>query len=70
MNQRTGTRRLVSLQDAAEYLGVDVLTVRRRIASGDLNAFRVGSGPKAPIRVDLAQIDDELLRPIPTVANQ
>lgn len=62
-----GARRLVSLQDAAEYLGVDVLTVRRRIAAGDLQAFRIGSGTKPPIRVDLAQIDNELLRPIPTV---
>ncbi|MCX6399445.1 MAG: excisionase family DNA-binding protein [Propionibacteriales bacterium] len=64
-NSNLGQRQLVSLEEAADYLGVAVLTIRRRISSGELAAFRVGSGPKAPIRVDLRQIENELLRPIP-----
>lgn len=60
------TRQLVSLQDAAQFLGVTPLTVRRMIARGDLAAFRVGSSSKSPIRVDMAQIESELLRPIPS----
>ena len=58
-------RRLVSLQDAAAYLGISPLTVRRMISAGQLQGFRVGTGQRALVRVDMAQIDDELLRPIP-----
>ena len=56
--------RLVSLKEAADVLGVTPITVRRMISRGDLRGFRVGSGPKAPIRVDLS----EALRPIPAVS--
>lgn len=52
---------LVSLNEAAEYLGVTPLTVRRMISRGDLRGYKLGSGPKAPIRVDLTGA----LRPIP-----
>jgi len=58
----TGAR-YVSLQHAAEYLGVSVKTVRRMIARGDLPAYRLG--PRM-IRVDLGAVD-AALRPIPTV---
>ena len=36
------TRRLISLQDAAEQLDVTTKTLRRRIADGALPAYRVG----------------------------
>lgn len=58
--------RLVTLQVAAEILALSPQTVRRMIARGDLRAFRVGTSAAAPIRVDLNQIESELLRPIPT----
>lgn len=35
-------RRLVSLTEAAEILGLSVKTVRRYIAAGDLDAVRLG----------------------------
>lgn len=54
-------RRLVTLETAAEYLDVSQLTVRRRIASGQLRAYRLGA---RAIRVDLADVD-ALLLPIP-----
>jgi excisionase family DNA binding protein len=56
-------RKLVSLRSAAEHLGCSVKTVRRRIASGDLQAYRLASS--RVIRVDLAEVD-ALLKPIPT----
>jgi excisionase family DNA binding protein len=56
-------RNLVAVEAAAEYLGVAPLTVRRRIASGQLRAYRLG--PRI-IRVDLADVD-AMLEPIPTV---
>jgi len=57
-------RRLVSLDHAADYAGVCVRTIRRRISAGDLAAYRVG--PRL-IRVDLVELD-AMLRPIPTAS--
>lgn len=56
----------ITIADAAQILGLSTDTVRRRISEGALQAYRVGRGPKAPIRLDL----DEVLsyaRPIATV---
>lgn len=38
----TASRRLVSLVEAAEILGVSTKSVRRYIAAGDLDAVRLG----------------------------
>ena len=56
------TRRLDSIHNAAEYLGVSTKTIRRFIASGELTGYRAG---KRIIRVDLDELD-AMLRPIPT----
>jgi excisionase family DNA binding protein len=48
------TRRLVSIADTAEILGVSAKTVRRRIASGELDAVRLG---RRTIRVKTESID-------------
>jgi excisionase family DNA binding protein len=55
-------RQLVSLDEAAESLGLSRRTLRRRISDGTLPAFRVG--PRA-VRVDVADLE-RLARPIPT----
>lgn len=57
-------RRIGSLADAAESLGVNERTVRRYIADGRLTAFRLG--PRL-VRVDLAEVE-AMLHPIPTAA--
>lgn len=36
-------RSMVTIADAAELLGVSVWTVRRRIGSGELTAYRLGN---------------------------
>lgn len=56
------TRRYVSLDEAAEYLSVSPLTVRRRIAAGDLTGYRLGRS--RTIRIDLDELEG-MLRPIP-----
>ena len=56
-------RRLESISEAADYLGVSTKTIRRYIASGRLTGYR--AGPRL-IRVDLNELD-AVLRPIPTV---
>ena len=54
-------RRLASLQVGAEYAGVHVNTLRRRIAEGAVTGYRFG--PRL-IRVDLDELD-AMLRAIP-----
>lgn len=50
----TTPRRLISLSEAADALGVSVKTVRRYIAAGDLDAGRLG---RRTIRVRLDSLD-------------
>lgn len=50
----TTPRRLISLAEAAETLGVSTKTVRRYIATGDLDAVRLG---RRSIRVKTESID-------------
>lgn len=50
----TATRRLVSLPEAADILGLSVKTVRRYIASGDLDAVRLG---RRTIRIKTDSLD-------------
>lgn len=47
-------RRIVSIQDAAKYAGVNPKTIRRRIDDGTFKGYRFG--PRL-LRVDLAEID-------------
>jgi excisionase family DNA binding protein len=58
----TTRRRLASIPNAADYLGVSTKTIRRWISSGRVVGYR--AGPRL-IRVDLAELD-AMLRPIPT----
>ena len=50
----TPTRRLVTLPEAADILGLSVKTVRRYIASGDLDAVRLG---RRTIRIKTDSLD-------------
>lgn len=50
----------VSLGWAAEYLSVDVQTVRRLVKRGELPAYRLGS---KTVRVRLSDVD-AILRPV------
>jgi excisionase family DNA binding protein len=55
---------LISIQQAARDKSVHPDTIRRRIASGQLRAYRFGN---RLIRVNPSEVD-ALLRPIPTVS--
>jgi len=57
-------RKYAEIEAEAERLGVNPRTIRRRIADGTITGYRVGA---RSIRVDPAEIDKKLLRPIPTV---
>lgn len=59
----TPARRLRSIAFVAEYLDVDHTSVRRWIDRGDLRAYRLGSSPKAAIRLDLNEVET-FIRPV------
>ncbi len=52
----------VSLAQAAEILGISVRTLRRRIAAGELPAFRTG---RRIIRVRISDLE-RMLRRVPS----
>ncbi len=56
------TRSYESLRQAAERTGISIKTLRRRIAAGDLRAYRNGT---RILRVDPQDVD-RLMRPVPT----
>ena len=49
--------RLLTVCEVALTLRQSERTVRDKIASGDLRGVRIGSGPRAPIRVDAAELE-------------
>ncbi len=57
------TRRYITIAEAAEYLQISGRTVRRLITDGELNGYRMGRSGRT-IRVDLNEIDEQLMRPI------
>jgi len=62
MAQATARNRtLISVNAAADRLGLDPRTIRRYISDGMLRGYRVGS---TLVRVDQADVD-ALVRPIP-----
>lgn len=54
-------QRRITIKEAAERNGVSIWTIRRRVADGTLNAWRMPNGRS--IRLDADQVDN-LLRPI------
>jgi len=58
----------LQLSPAAQYCGLSVDTLRDRIRSGQLPAYRTGKGRNMPIVVKIADLD-AMLEPIPTVGN-
>jgi excisionase family DNA binding protein len=48
---------LLTVAEAARWTRLSEKTVRRRIAAGDLLAVRVGSSPRAPIRVPADELE-------------
>lgn len=55
-------RKYVSTRDAADYLGVSMKTIRRYVAAGDLNGYRLGSSRL--IKLDFDEVET-LARKIP-----
>jgi excisionase family DNA binding protein len=54
-------RRLLTLDQVAERLGVTRRTVERKVAQGVIPALQLG-GPRTPIRVDERELEEWLYR--------
>ena len=63
--RKTSVRDWKSTHEAAEYAGVCVRTIRRRILDGSLPAHRIG--PRL-LRIDRADLD-RLFTPVPAASN-
>ena len=48
---------LLTVAETARRLRQSEVTVRRKIADGSLPALKIGTGPRAPIRVDAAELE-------------
>ena len=59
-------RRWISLSEAADYCGLNEISIRRYIAAGKLRAYRVGS---KSIRLELSEVD-ALFTLIPAVVTK
>jgi excisionase family DNA binding protein len=53
---------LLTVGEVAERLKVSRWSVYRRVEAGELPAVRLGSGPRAPIRVDERELEAWLYR--------
>jgi excisionase family DNA binding protein len=51
----------MTVAQVARALAVAPKTIRRRISSGELPAVRLGHGPKAPVRIDRADVQEMLV---------
>lgn len=49
--------RFYTVQEMANMLKVSIITIRRAIKAGRIQAFRVGSGAKSPYRIAGTEID-------------
>ncbi|MCW2560338.1 MAG: DNA-binding protein excisionase family [Mycobacterium sp.] len=59
------SRRYISINEAAEYLGISTKFVRNLIMEGEISGYRIGSYARhRTLRVDLDEIDEKLMRPI------
>jgi excisionase family DNA binding protein len=59
------SRRYISINEAAEYLGISTKFVRNLIMEGEISGYRIGSYARhRTLRVDLDEIDEKLVRPI------
>jgi excisionase family DNA binding protein len=59
------SRRYISINEAAEYLGTSTQFVRNLIMEGEIKGYRIGSYARhRTLRVDLDELDKKLMQPI------
>lgn len=56
---------LLTRHEAAMRLHIGLRTLDRRLASSELKCYRLGDGPKAPVRISETQLQEYLERQLP-----
>jgi excisionase family DNA binding protein len=56
----THTPELLNVKQAAHFLGLSVPTLYRKVAAGEVPALKLGSGPRAVIRIDARELEQWL----------
>jgi excisionase family DNA binding protein len=56
---------LMTRKEAAKKLRIGVRTLDRRLATGQLKCYRLGDGPRAPVRISEEQLDAYLQKARP-----
>jgi excisionase family DNA binding protein len=51
---------LLTRHEAARRLQLSLRTLDRRIATGDIQVYRLGEGPRAPVRISEEQLAEYL----------
>ncbi len=49
--------RLYTRKEAAQLMKIGLRTLDRRIASGEIQCYRLGDGPRAPVRISQVQLE-------------
>lgn len=49
--------RLYTRKETAQIMKIGLRTLDRRIASGEIQCYHLGEGPRAPVRISETQID-------------
>jgi excisionase family DNA binding protein len=53
---------LLTVGEVAQQLGLSISATRRRVATGELRAIRLGEPPAAPVRVRADDLEDYVER--------
>jgi hypothetical protein len=61
-------KRIYTLEELGKILKLSALTLRRAVKAGKINVIRLGSGPKAQMRVTSAELDRILAGGMETTA--
>ncbi|GAT09364.1 helix-turn-helix domain-containing protein [Mycolicibacterium novocastrense] len=59
----TATPHFISLNDAATRTGFSTFTLRAKVNSGELPAYRISDKPRSAIRVKISDVD-ALFKPV------
>lgn len=59
---------LLTAKETAVMLGLTPATIRRKVAAGEIPAVRLGTRPRAPIRVPADELEEWLDAPLPAGA--
>lgn len=53
--------KLMNRSEAAEFLGISLRSLDRRVKAEEIPCIRLGTGPKAPVRFTIDQVNDYVM---------